>query len=51
VPLPAASRPPARFFDQRLYIGDAPFEIGILLDLASAGRGGDSHGDFILMAL
>ena len=45
VPLPPASRPPARLLDQRLQIRDTPLEIAILLDLGPAGRSGDGHGD------
>ena len=51
VPLPAASRPPARLLDQRLQVGDALFEIAILLDLWPARRRGDGQGDSIRMTL
>ena len=37
VPLPAASRPPARLLDQRLQVGDTLLEVAILLDLRPAG--------------
>jgi hypothetical protein len=51
LPLPAASRPPARFLDQRLQIGDTMLEIPIPLDLGPAGRRGDNHSDSIRMTL
>ena len=44
VPLPAASRPPARLLDQRLQVRNTLFEVAILLGLWPAGRS-DSHGD------
>jgi hypothetical protein len=45
VPLPAASRPPARLLDQRLQIRDTLFEVAIPLGLRPAGRCGDGYGD------